>query len=163
MGNRFICLAAVLSAVMTVHGLSRDPPKIQWRLSGGYARLFEDHHAAVGTGLRVALTPRVSLEAELRLMGQAFGDDNFLVTGNLIYDLRSSSGAVPYLIGSMGVIHSRRSSLFGHETWTRTDITASGGGGVRFYLGRRVFIGLEGRIGHDPLVYSAANVGFVLK
>lgn len=136
-------------------------------MTSGYASFIDEElidHWLIGGSARVYLTPRFGLEPEFRYMRQSSSDQDYVLQLNLLYDLRRpGSTVVPYLAGGLGLLTNRQKFAYISEVFTNTELTSSGGFGVKFFLNDRVFIAPEFRLGWEPVIQVTGSVGLILK
>jgi len=168
--------ALTLSCFLPVFAQKEDltPPKAEIKLTVGAAGFGTDQrsipHGLAGGSVRIYVTERLSVEPEFLYLRNSPNDQDYIVQPNVAYDLTDPTKKfVPYLIGGVGVIH-HRGRFFGVDFTTRqprvfdtsfTGWTASGGGGVKIFLTKRLFIAPEGRVGREPSVRATVSLGYV--
>lgn len=164
-----LCLAAASLAPVQAQTVARGNPgsRPEVLLTSGYASFVDEDlvdHWLVGVSARVYLTPRFGLEPEFRYMRQSSFDQDYVLQLNLLYDLRKPGNAVvPYLVGGVGFLTNRQKFPHISRAFTNTELTSSGGVGVKFFLNDRIFIAPEFRLGWEPLLQVTGSVGFILK
>jgi hypothetical protein len=128
----------------------------------GYAGFIDDatiHHSVLGGAARWYLLPRVAVGPELVYMKGPGDDRDVVLTGNVTFDLLSRTRAVtPFLVVGGGIF--RHSDRFGGETFSSTEGSFTGGGGVRIPIGERLYVAPEFRIGWEPHYRLSVAVGW---
>jgi hypothetical protein len=166
----------MLSCFLPVFAQKEDltAPKAEIKLTVGAAGFGTDQgsipHGLAGGSVRIYVTRRLSIEPEFLYLRNSPNDQDYIVQPNVAYDLTDPTKRfVPYLIGGVGVIH-HRGRFFGVDFNTGqprvfdtsfTGWTASGGGGVKIFLTKRLFIAPEGRVGREPSVRGTVSIGYV--
>ncbi len=117
------------------------------------------------------MSRRISVEPEFLYLHNSTNDQDYIVQPNIAVDLTPPTGkTVPYLIGGVGVIH-HCGRYFGNDFVTGqpqvfdtsfTTWTAGGGGGLKLFLTKKLFIAPEGRFGHEPTTRATISIGYVL-
>jgi hypothetical protein len=120
----------------------------------------------IGGGLRIPVTPRVSIEPEvLRLMSDRYESWNIL--GNVAFSLAPGARVAPYVVGGIGVNRERDKAIEGgpgtRPVYEFSKMTFSGGLGVRIALTDRVFLSPEGRLGSNNFPRLTVGIGVVLR
>ncbi|MGD9904336.1 MAG: hypothetical protein AB7U83_12800 [Vicinamibacterales bacterium] len=122
------------------------------------------HHALVGAGARVYVSPRVSIGPELQYMVGPGSDRDLILTGNVVFDLLAPTAArprrtTPFLVAGGGLF--RHSDRFATGTFSTTEGAFTVGVGVRTWLSDRVYAALDARAGWEPHLRLAASFGVV--
>jgi hypothetical protein len=138
--------------------------RIELKGSLGYSNFLDDGsrpHFVTGGAARFRLFRGLGFEPELTYMYRSEHDRDILLIPNLIWEFRRHGRVVPYLIGGVGLLHHR-------ETWGAYNRSgnykiAQAGFGAKFFLGRRLFVAPEIRIGWEPHIRIAGTLGYVLK
>jgi hypothetical protein len=129
--------------------------------TGGWAGFVDDatiEFGVIGGGVRVPVTPRLSVGPEVSYMVGPRGQRNLLLIGSLWYDLTpSASPVVPYVVVGGGWYRHRE--LVGTGPYASGEGTFTAGGGVRVRLTDRVYVGADARIGWELHLRTAAHVG----
>lgn len=115
----------------------------------------------VGGGARFYVSPRVSIGPEIAYV-RGESHSHLMLTGNVTFDLlRPENGqprrVTPFAVAGGGIFQTRES--FPNEIFASADGAFTAGGGVRGWLGRRVFVGAEARIGWELHVRLNGMVG----
>jgi hypothetical protein len=168
--------ALTLSCFLPVFAQQEDltPPKAEIKLTVGAADFGTNQgsiaHGLAGGSVRIYITRHLSVEPEFLYLRNSPDDQDYIIQPNVAYDLAGPTKRfVPYVIGGVGVIH-HRGRFFGVDFTTRqprvfdasgTGWTASGGGGVKIFLTKRLFIAPEGRVGRQPSVRGTISIGYV--
>jgi len=134
----------------------------------GYAGFVDDatiDHTIWGAAARVYLTPRLAIGPELVYMRGPNSDRDLYLTGNLTFDvLPPRSGrprrVSPFLVAGGGVFQTREHFFDG--TYTSSEGAFTAGGGVRAFVGDRVTVGLEMRLGWEPHIRINGLIGLQL-
>jgi hypothetical protein len=129
---------------------------------GGYAGFLDEsvmHHSVLGGAARWYLLPRVAVGPELVYMKGPGDDRDTVLTGNVTFDFISGARKVtPFLVAGGGIF--RHSDRFGAETFSSTEGSFTGGGGVRIPIGERLYVAPEFRIGWEPHYRLSVAVGW---
>ena len=134
----------------------------------GHAGFVDDamiSHLVVGGQARWPVTPRLSIGPEITYMkGPGFDRDLFL-TGNVTWDLVTQGApraglVVPYVVGGAGF--SRYFNRIGGASFASNEGTFTAGGGARFWVTPRVYVGAEARVGWELHTRLAGTVGVQL-
>jgi hypothetical protein len=121
------------------------------------------HHSLLGVGYRHYVSRRISLGPELQFMSGPGSDRDLILTGNLGFDLLGPTvdrprRTTPYVVAGGGLF--RHSNRFGAETFSSTEGAFTAGVGLRSWIGERVFVGADARVGWELHLRLAAVVGF---
>lgn len=162
-------LTAGIAAAQPVSPLSPDRPRVVAEGSLGWAGFGDEgivHHALVGAGVRVPLTPRLSLAPELQYMSGPGSDRDLVLTGNLVVDLLAATPdrprrTTPYLVLGGGLF--RHANDFGGRTFSSTEGAFTAGVGVRSWIDERFYVAADARLGWEPHFRLAAILGVVLR
>lgn len=124
------------------------------------------HHALAGGGVRVSLTPRISVGPEVQYMSGPGSDRDLVLTGNVVVDVLASTAVkprrtTPYVVVGGGLF--RHSDDFNGRTFSSTEGGFTAGIGVRTWLHERVFAAADARLGWEPHFRLAGTLGFVLR
>lgn len=161
-------LACLLFAA-NVHAQSTDVrPAPAIELLAGYAGFVDDatiDHAIVGAAGRVYLAPRVAIGPEFVYMRGPNDDRDLYLTGNLTFDaLSPRSGTprrvTPFLVAGGGFFQHR--DRFGAFDFTSYEGAFTVGGGVRGWIGRRVYALADVRFGWELHVRVNGGIGIRL-
>jgi hypothetical protein len=119
--------------------------------------------ALVGAGVRVPISPRVSIGPEIAYMRGENTIRDLMVTGNVWFDLvedspNQSVRATPFLVVGGGLF--RHSSEFFGQTFSSNEGAFTAGGGARVWLGPSFYIAPELRIGWELHVRASVAAGF---
>jgi len=132
-------------------------------VSFNYTAFFDDaaiDHRGVAGGMRVHLTPRVSVGPELAYLIGPRDDRDLVLTGNLTFDFRKprigQPGRVePYVIVGAGLLSHTSNN------WSGVSPFVAWGGGARVWLGRNVYAASDVRLGWSPHMRVSGTVGIV--
>ena len=165
MARLFGCIAVILAifaAETSAQELKARPaPAVEFL--AGYAGFIDDatvDHAIAGTAARVYLTPRLAIGPELVYMRGPNWDRDLFLTGNLTFDLLSPRTGrprrvTPFLIAGGGL--SQHSDRFGPFSFTSYEGAFTGGGGIRAWIGDRVYTFGDVRFGWE--LHARLNAG----
>jgi hypothetical protein len=155
----------VTALASPVAAQSRPAPAGEF--TAGWAGFVDDatiDHATVGVAARWYVTPRLSIGPEVVYMVGPDSDRDLFFTGKLVFDIlpprAGGRPVVPYVVADGGFF--RHTGRVGTGTFTSHEGAASGGGGVRFWLGDRVYVAPELRVGWELHTRVTATVGFRL-
>ena len=115
-----------------------------------------DNHLLTGGSVRLYVTRRFSIEPELLYLYRDSRHHDIVLMPNFVYDF-GGSRVVPYVTGGVGLMWTKDRGLFRS---TNTEVAASGGVGVKFYLNDRWFVAPEARIGWEPHIRISAGIGY---
>jgi len=156
--------AALLAPAAAYAQVARSRPAPVVEITAGHAGFIDDvniDHALVGGAARVYLTPRLSVGPEIQYMVGPGEDRDLIVTGNLTFDLfRPGRRFTPYLVAGGGLF--RHSNVYSGQAFSRTEGAFTGGAGLRAWLGDRVYVAPEARIGWEAHYRFSATVGVSL-
>jgi hypothetical protein len=161
--RRGMVAALAVLALSAAPGIAaaQDRPGIAIEGTGGWAGFVDDatkEFGVIGGGVRVPITPRLSVGPEISFMIGPSGQRNLFLIGSLWYDLTPpASPVVPYVVVGGGWYRHRE--LVGTGPYYSGEGTFTGGGGVRVRLGDRVYVGADARIGWELHLRTAAHVG----
>ena len=183
-----ICFAGNASQVVLVFAVifsvayrvaaqeDRRPPKAEIKFLAGVSTFTNDptnnyHHTIVGGAVRYYVTRHISLEPEVLYMWRGQNDRDVVITPHLALDLLDpAKKVVPYVMAGVGVEHRRDLIRYfdffnGNQLVTRRIDgyvwSANAGAGVKFFLGKRLFVAPEVRTGHEPSRRFSISIGYV--
>ena len=159
-----IFLLALMTAFLTCPAAAEERPAPAGEVAAGTLVFADDgspKEGFVGGGARFYVSPRVSVGPEI---AHVRGDNHshLMLTGNVTFDLlRPVNGqprrVTPFAVAGGGIFQTRES--FPNGIFTSADGAFTAGGGIRAWLGRRVFAGAEARIGWELHVRLNGMVG----
>ena len=157
----------LLTAPMADLATAQDRPGLAAELAAGWVGFADDgivSESLVGGAARWYLLPRVSVGPELVYIHGAH-HSHLVVTGNVTWDVLASTNrrphrVTPFLVAGGGVFQTREHFFNGSYTSSEGAFTA--GGGVRAFVGDRVTVGLEMRLGWEPHIRINGVVGLQL-
>jgi len=174
---RYSRLIATLSRVAIMTALSllvwpacyataQQRSAVALEAAGGWAGFVDDstkHHGIAGGSARFYVTPRLALGPEFTYMRGPDRDRDFMLTGNLTFDLLHPlvSGPPrlnPYLIVGGGLFQHRDD--FRGATFTSTEGAFTAGGGLRVFLTHQVYVAPEVRVGWELHLRTSLAMGF---
>lgn len=172
-GARFVVVLLVvmaraeLAAAQPVKPDDRPPPAVD--LAVGYAGFVDDatiDKGVFGGAVRFYLSPRVSVGPEFVYMNGPGRERDLFLTGTVTFDLVSPSAGqlrrvTPFLLIGGGT--SRHSAEFRTGTFSSSEGSIIGGGGVRVHLTDRVSLGADLRVGWEPHYRVTGTVGLALR
>jgi hypothetical protein len=132
-------------------------------VSFNYVAFYDDaviDHQGVAGGMRVHLTPRLSVGPELAYLIGPRDDRDVVLTGNLTIDFRKPrigvAGRVePYAVVGAGILSHTSNN------WTGVSPFVAWGGGARVWLGRKVYAASDVRLGFSPHIRVSGTIGIV--
>jgi len=162
-----IFVFVLLAAPMARLAVAQERPRPAVDLTAGWVGFADDgivSEGLVASAVRWYLLPRVSVGPELVYMHGAH-HSHLVVTGNVTWDVlapmnRRPHRATPFLVAGGGVFQTREHFFDG--TYTSSEGAFTAGGGVRAFVGDRVTVGLEVRLGWEPHVRINGLVGLQL-
>ena len=157
----------LLVAPMAHLAAAQDRPGPAVELAAGWIGFADDgivNEGLVAGAARWSLLPRVSVGPELVYIHGAH-HSHLVVTGNVAWDVLASTNrrphrVTPFLVAGGGVFQTRE--RFFNGTYTSSEGAFTAGGGVRAFVGDRVTVGLEMRLGWEPHVRINGLVGLQL-
>lgn len=160
-------VAAAVAALMTTLATSAFAQGRRTAAAEGFAGYagFLDNstisHSVLGAAARWYLLPRVAIGPELVYFKGPGDDRDVVLTGNVTFDFLAGTRAVtPFLVAGGGIF--RHSGKFGGQSFSGTEGSFTGGGGVRVSIGDRLYVAPEFRIGWEPHVRFSVAVGWRL-
>jgi hypothetical protein len=163
-----LSMAAIAALALVTPALAQSTPRPEpaVELFTGYTGFVDEsliNHFALGTGVRVHLSPRVSIGPEIAYMQGPGQDRDLFLTGNLTFDVlspRPGRTVTPFLVIGGGLM--RHSDSIGAGTFSSTEGAWTGGGGVRAWINDRAYGVVEFRMGWEPHMRVTGGVGIVL-
>ena len=145
---------------------SRPAPIVEGSL--GWAGFGDEgiiHHTLLGAGARYYLSRRFSIGPELQYMVGPDSDRDLVLTGNVVFDVLGPTPArprrtTPYLVAGGGLF--RHSQRFFDDSVSSTEGAFTAGVGLRGWVGERVFVAADARIGWEPHLRLAGTIGVEL-
>ncbi len=162
-----ICHRSFVAAVVAAVMIALAPSALAQGRAGaaegfaGFAGFLDESiipHSVLGGAARWYLLPRVAVGPELVYMKGPGDDRDLVLTGNVTFDLSSGPRVRPFLVAGGGIF--RHSDRFGAQTFSSTEGSFTGGGGVRIPLGERLYVAPEFRIGWEPHYRVSVAVGW---
>ena len=159
----------VAGCLVFARGAAAQPPAAPvLEMTAGHAGFVDDamiSHLVVGGQARWPVTPRLSIGPEITYMKGPRSDRDLFVTGNVTWDLvtqgaRRAGLVVPYVLGGAGFF--RHFDRFGPADFASNEGTFTAGGGARFWVTPRVYVGAEARVGWELHTRLAGTVGVQL-
>lgn len=158
---------ALLVAPMADLAAAQDRPGPAGELAAGWVGFADDgivSESLVGGAARWYLLPRISVGPELVYIHGA-NHSHLVVTGIVTWDVlaptnRGPHRVTPFLVAGGGVFQTREH--FFNGTYTSSEGAFTAGGGVRAFVGDRVTLGLEMRVGWEPHIRINGVVGLQL-
>jgi hypothetical protein len=161
-----VVMLSAIPASAAAQTAAQPRPAAAVEFTAGYAGFVDDamiDHGVFGGALRVHLSPRVSVGPELVYMAGPDGDSDLFLTGNLTFDViapRPSSRVTPFLVIGGGVM--RHTHRIGPLSFSSSEGAVTGGAGVRAWVGERVYLASEFRIGWELHYRLTGSVGVTL-
>lgn len=160
---RFTVLCAIATLLAAPTATAQGRPALE--LTTGWAGFVDDatiNKTLFGGGVRVPISPRVSVGPEVVYMKGPGTTRDLMVTGNVTVDLLREPGnrplrVVPYVVAGAGLF--RRSEEFVNETFSSTEGAFTAGGGARVSVGPRVYLAPEVRLGWELHLRASVTVG----
>jgi len=115
-------------------------------------------HLNVGGSMRFGLTKRLSIEPQFLYMSGPGSDRDYMLTGNISFDLLSAARYSIYVVGGGGLFRHTEEFLIGE--FSDNEWTANGGIGVRLHFTEQFFIAPEFRFGWEPLLTTQVGIGY---
>ena len=129
---------------------------------GTSAFLDEDipfDHFVIGASYGIELTEKLRIEPQFLAMIGPGNDRDYVITGNIAYDLLEKGNFELYAVAGAGLLHHR--NQFGPgPAFSANDAIFNGGIGVKIHLPKRIFIAPEFRIGFEPLYLATVSFGY---
>lgn len=156
-------LAAIVLAAAAGTAQAQERPPIAIEGTVGWAGFVDDatiEHTVFGGALVIPLTPRISVGPEFMYMAGPGSDRDMFVIGSIWFDFlspRPHAYVTPYVVAGGGFMH--HSNEFAGRAFSAGEGAFSAGGGLRAYLGDRVYAGADVRVGWELHLRVAATVG----
>jgi hypothetical protein len=156
------CIALLSPFLAAAQTVSAAPAAVV-EFAVGHAGFVDDatiHHAVIGGSARWPLSPHVSIGPEIVYMRGPDDDRNWLLTGNVTFDLRSPlprPRVVPFFVAGAGLF--QHHDRFGGRSFVSTEGAFTAGGGVRAAITDRWYVGGEARVGWELHTRLNAIVG----
>jgi hypothetical protein len=159
-------LAIVFLLVALTPARAQQAPAGAAEVVAGWAGFLDDariDHAVVGGGIRIHLTPRISIGPEFVYMRGPGTDRDLFLTGNLTFDVwtprpgERRGSVVPFLVAGGGLMVLRTD--FPSGTFTSYEGAVTGGAGLRVWLTERVYALGEVRAGWEPHTRVTGGIG----
>jgi hypothetical protein len=116
-------------------------------------------HFDVGASMRFGLTKRLSIEPQFLYLSGPGSDRDYMLTGNISYNLLNAPRYSIYVVGGGGLLHHTEQFPISGE-FSDSEWTASGGIGARLRLTEQFFIAPEFRFGFEPLLTAQIGIGY---
>lgn len=164
---RAIGALALLAAPMARPAAAQERPGPAVELAVGWMGFPDDgivSESLIGGAARWYLLPRISVGPEIAHI-QGEHHSHLMVTGNVTCDLLSPTNGRPrrvnpFVVAGGGLFQTRETFFNGPFTSREGGFTA--GAGVRAFVGDRVTIGVETRVGWELHVRASGLVGLQL-
>ena len=157
-------MAAMVLVTDPLRGFAQDRQTGAVEGIGGYAGFVDEqiiHHSVIGGAARWYLLPRLAVGPEVVYMIGPGDDRDLVLTGNVTFDILRGAAVTPFLVAGGGLF--RHSDRFGGRTFSATEGSFTGGGGVRVSIGERLYVAPEVRIGWEPHIRFSVGVGWKFK
>ena len=129
---------------------------------GTSAFLDEDipfDHFVIGTSYGFELTEKLRIEPQFLAIIGPENDRDYVITGNIAYDLLEKQNFELYVVAGAGLLHHR--NQFGPGPgFSANEAIVNGGIGVKIHVSERIFIAPEFRIGFEPLYLATVSIGY---
>ena len=139
-----------------------DQPSHDLKLVLGTSAFLDEEipfdHFVIGAAMRFGLTKNLSVEPQFLYMKGPGSDRDYLLTGNVAYDLATGSWFKLYAAGGGGLI--RHTERFPNEQFSENNWTVNGGVGVRLFITDQFFVAPEFRFGWEPLLSTQVGFGY---
>ena len=125
-----------------------------------------DSSRRVRGAARFYLTPRISVGPEFVYMVGPGNDRDLILTGNLTFDLikpidNRPRRITPYVLAGGGYFQHR--NRFVNRTFTASEGAFTGGGGVRLFLTRNLYVAPEARLGWELHQRLTVTIGYLFR
>lgn len=159
-------LAAAAVLLPAGDGTAQERRAAAIETSAGWAAFADEsliHHTALGLGLRVPLTVRISAGPELAWMIGPRSDRDLFLLGNVYFDFRRPAGGrppvvTPFVVAGAGLFQHR--NRFGRDLATHSSLGIAAGGGVRVTVTDHVYVAPDVRLGgEDPHLRATVTIG----
>lgn len=155
-----------LFASATVANAQESYPVATVKVLGGYAGFLDDatiHEPVVGAAYRLDVAERLALEPEFLYLRRSAIERSFHLQLNVIRPIGPDRRVRFYLVGGAGIRHLRAEFPGAMDpTFSDTEFTGGGGGGVRVELSDRFSLSPEFRLGWEPLLRATVGFGYEL-
>lgn len=158
---------ALLAAPLAGLAAAQDRPGAVVEVAAGWIGFADDgivSEGLFGGAARLYVHPRISVGPEVVYIS---GDNHthVIATGNLTWDILAPANGrprrvTPFLVAGGGVFQTRETFFTG--TFTSSEGAFTAGGGVRAFVGERVTVGVDARIGWEPHLRINGLVGVQL-
>lgn len=139
-----------------------DQPSNDLKLILGTSAFLDEEipfdHFMIGGSMRFGLTKRFSVEPQFLYMSGPGSDRDYMLTGNISYDLLTASRFAVYTVAGGGLI--RHSEQFQRGEFSVNEWTVNGGLGARIYITNQFFVAPEFRFGLEPLLSMQVGIGY---
>jgi Outer membrane protein beta-barrel domain len=158
---------ALLATAMADLATAQDRPGPAVEFAAGWVGFADDgivSESLVGGAARWYLLPRISVGPEVAYI-HGNNHSHLMVTGNMTYDLLSPTNGrprrvSPFVVAGGGLFQTREQFFSG--TFTSSEGAFTAGGGVRAFVGDRVTIGVDMRVGWELHLRINGLVGLQL-
>jgi hypothetical protein len=155
-------LVLAVVALPTVHPVDAQTStgSTEIRATGGFTKIFLDEpaHLTVGGSVRYYLTRRFAVQPGMSYY-RSEDYEEWAALPDVVFDFPRPGGRVtPHVIGGLGLLrcHDKRID------YTSTELSASGGFGVKIFLTPRLFVAPEVRLGSHAFPQATFSIGFLL-
>jgi hypothetical protein len=159
---KYITLSLLLFCFTPIAHSAVQPSNDFKLVLGASAFLDEEipfDHFIVGGSVRFGLTKRLSVEPQFLYMSGPGSDRDYMLTGNISYDLLSAPRYSIYVVGGGGLFHHTEQFPIVGE-FSDNEGTFNGGIGARLYFTEQFFIAPEFRLGWEPLLITQVGIGY---
>jgi len=145
---------ALFAPPFSAPAAAQDRPGPAAEIAAGWVGFADDgivSEGMIGGAGRWYLLPRIAIGPEA-LYIRGSNHSHFVVTGNVTFDILSSTSGrpnrvIPFVVAGVGLFQTRETFPTGSFTSNEGAFTA--GGGVRALAGDRVTVGVDARLGWE--------------
>jgi hypothetical protein len=154
----------MLFASAAVANAQESYPGSTVKVVGGYAGFLDDatiHEPVLGAAYRLDLAERLAIEPEFLYLRRSARERSFVLQLNVIRPIGPDRRVRPYLVAGAGIRHLRAEFPGAMDpTFSDSEFTGGGGGGVRVGLSERFRLSPEFRLGWEPLIRATVALGY---
>jgi hypothetical protein len=119
-----------------------------------------DYRFVIGAAIRTHVSRLIAIEPEFLYIRHDARRSDYLLQANLVREFGDTERLRPYLVGGIGILHSREKFPGAQQRFSSSSgLTVGGGAGVRMRAGDRLAVSPEVRIGFEPLFRATVTIG----
>ena len=159
-----VLAAGLAAALLSAEAGAQGDRSVEIKAVAGYAGFIDEallDHFVVGGAARIPLSPEWDLEPEFLYMRQSPRHDDLSFQAGAAWTFWRGPRAETYLVGAVGVLHSRFEFPGARDPrFSSNKFTGGGGAGLRLGWGDRLVLTPEARLGWEPLVRFTIGIGY---